>query len=95
VANILSTYGVTHLPTLQAAVLHDTVEDTDTTVEEIAAEFGEEVARIVSVSRRNSLLNTRPHLKVSSVNDGISCLITCRNVPILQIWAREPGKISK
>jgi (p)ppGpp synthase/HD superfamily hydrolase len=50
VANILSTYGVTHLPTLQAAVLHDTVEDTDTTVEEISAEFGEEVARIVSVS---------------------------------------------
>jgi (p)ppGpp synthase/HD superfamily hydrolase len=50
VANILSVYGVTHLPTLQAAVLHDTVEDTDTTEEEISAEFGEEVARIVSVS---------------------------------------------
>ncbi|KAH8087947.1 hypothetical protein HD553DRAFT_269266 [Filobasidium floriforme] len=47
VANILSTYGVTHLATLQAAVLHDTVEDTDTDIEEIAREFGDEVARIV------------------------------------------------
>jgi hypothetical protein len=50
VANILSTYGVTHLATLQAAVLHDTVEDTDTDLEEIAREFGDEVARIVEVS---------------------------------------------
>lgn len=49
-ANILSTYGVTHLATLQAAVLHDTVEDTDTDIEEIAREFGDEVARIVEVS---------------------------------------------
>jgi guanosine-3',5'-bis(diphosphate) 3'-pyrophosphohydrolase len=49
VANIISTYGVTHVATLQAAILHDTVEDTDTTIEDIAAEFGEEVARIVNV----------------------------------------------
>ena len=49
-ANILSTYGVTHLATLQAGVLHDTVEDTDTDIEEIAREFGDEVARIVEVS---------------------------------------------
>lgn len=47
VAHILSSYGVTHLPTLQAAILHDTVEDTDTSLEEISEEFGEEVARIV------------------------------------------------
>ncbi|KAJ9100570.1 hypothetical protein QFC21_003614 [Naganishia friedmannii] len=47
VANILSTYGVTYLPTLMAAILHDTVEDTDTALEEIAREFGEEVANIV------------------------------------------------
>lgn len=35
----------THI--LQAAVLHDTVEDTDTTFEEIEDCFGEQVARIV------------------------------------------------
>ena len=32
---------------LAAAALHDTVEDTDVTVEEIRAEFGDRVARIV------------------------------------------------
>ncbi len=33
---------------LAAAVLHDTVEDTDVTLEQIAREFGERVARLVS-----------------------------------------------
>ncbi len=33
--------------TLEAALLHDTVEDTEVTLEVIEAEFGEEVARIV------------------------------------------------
>ncbi|KAJ9122355.1 hypothetical protein QFC22_001777 [Naganishia vaughanmartiniae] len=57
VANILSTYGVTYLPTLMAAMLHDTVEDTDTTLEEIAREFGEEVANIVEASPTSSRLS--------------------------------------
>ena len=34
-------------PSLQAAVLHDTVEDTDTTLDEIEGVFGLEVRRIV------------------------------------------------
>ncbi len=34
-------------PTLAAALLHDTVEDTDLTVEDVRKEFGEEVALIV------------------------------------------------
>lgn len=51
VANILSNYGVDHLPTLMAAILHDTVEDTDTTLQEIATLFGDDVASIVEVSR--------------------------------------------
>lgn len=40
--------GVDDDQVLAAALLHDTVEDTETTVEEIAARFGEEVARIVA-----------------------------------------------
>eukprot|EP00744_Colponema_vietnamica_P015060 GILI01021091.1.p2 GENE.GILI01021091.1~~GILI01021091.1.p2 ORF type:complete len:183 (-),score=54.72 GILI01021091.1:134-682(-) len=40
--------GVTDIVTLQAAVLHDTVEDTDTTFEEIEAEFGKEVRDVVA-----------------------------------------------
>ena len=34
---------------LAAAWLHDTVEDTDTTIEEIQSEFGEEVAELVEM----------------------------------------------
>lgn len=46
VATILAELGMTP-PTLVAALLHDTVEDTDYTVEELTAEFGEEIALLV------------------------------------------------
>jgi (p)ppGpp synthase/HD superfamily hydrolase len=39
--------GVTDAATLQAAVLHDVLEDTDATAEELEAAFGPEVRRIV------------------------------------------------
>jgi guanosine-3',5'-bis(diphosphate) 3'-pyrophosphohydrolase len=39
--------GVTDTVTLCAALLHDTVEDTDTTREELEREFGAEVADVV------------------------------------------------
>jgi GTP diphosphokinase / guanosine-3',5'-bis(diphosphate) 3'-diphosphatase len=39
--------GVTDTATLCAALLHDTIEDTDTTAEEIVREFGAEIAGIV------------------------------------------------
>lgn len=39
--------GITDLKTLLAAILHDTVEDTDTTFEEIGAMFGKKVAEVV------------------------------------------------
>ncbi|XP_014867159.1 PREDICTED: guanosine-3',5'-bis(diphosphate) 3'-pyrophosphohydrolase MESH1 [Poecilia mexicana] len=48
VARILSYEGgVTDIEVLQAALLHDTVEDTDTTPEELEDKFGPIVARIV------------------------------------------------
>ncbi|XP_014264849.2 guanosine-3',5'-bis(diphosphate) 3'-pyrophosphohydrolase MESH1 [Maylandia zebra] len=48
VARILSHEGgVTDIEVLQAALLHDTVEDTDTTPAELEAKFGVTVARIV------------------------------------------------
>lgn len=48
VAELLSREGgVSDLPTLQAALLHDTVEDTDTSLEEVSAGFGSEVAGLV------------------------------------------------
>ena len=39
--------GVRDIDVLQAAILHDTVEDTDTTHEELVKEFGQKVADIV------------------------------------------------
>lgn len=48
VAFILSEAGVTDVATLQGAILHDTVEDTDTTLEEIEQEFGTLVRQIVA-----------------------------------------------
>ena len=39
--------GVSDLLTLQAAILHDTLEDTETTPEELDAIFGPEVRRII------------------------------------------------
>lgn len=48
VANILWTIGgVSDMPTLIAAILHDTLEDTDTTTDEIRLSFGDEVLQIV------------------------------------------------
>lgn len=46
-AEILARYGVTDPVTLQAAVLHDTLEDTETTPEELEREFGPAVRDVV------------------------------------------------
>lgn len=48
VANVLANEaGVTDATTLAAALLHDTIEDTDTTVDELEGAFGREIAAIV------------------------------------------------
>ena len=39
--------GVKDLVTLQAAILHDTIEDTNTTGEELEASFGKDVRKVV------------------------------------------------
>ncbi|MDN4572281.1 phosphohydrolase [Pandoraea cepalis] len=49
VAHLLSTTGkVTEVSVLQAAILHDTIEDTHTTFEELRLLFGQEVATLVA-----------------------------------------------
>jgi (p)ppGpp synthase/HD superfamily hydrolase len=47
VAETLARHGVTDLVTLQAAILHDTLEDTETTPEELEAVFGPDVRDVV------------------------------------------------
>jgi (p)ppGpp synthase/HD superfamily hydrolase len=57
VAHILQTIGaVSDITTIVGALLHDTIEDTDTTQEDIRANFGEEVlALVLEVSDDKSL----------------------------------------
>lgn len=47
VMKLLSDAGITDVHILAAAVLHDTVEDTDTNVIELCSTFGEKIASIV------------------------------------------------
>ena len=48
VATMLATVGgVTDVATLMAAILHDTIEDTDTSAEELEQKFGREVRLLV------------------------------------------------
>ena len=47
-ANVLANEaGIDDLAVLSAAILHDTIEDTDTSREELVSEFGEKIASIV------------------------------------------------
>lgn len=47
VANILAEAGVDDVATLCAAFLHDTIEDTETTKEQLQNQFGQEICDIV------------------------------------------------
>lgn len=47
VAQLLASAGITDPVTLQGAILHDTIEDTKTTGEELEEAFGAEVRRVV------------------------------------------------
>ncbi len=60
-ANVLANEGgVTNLTALCAAVLHDTVEDTDTTEQELVERFGTDIASVVmEVTDDKSLDKTR------------------------------------
>ncbi len=72
-AHLLATVGgVRDMATLQAALLHDTVEDTDTTVAELQRHFGAHVAGIVrevtddrtlpKAARKAAQIEHAPHL---------------------------------
>jgi len=57
VAALLATVGgVTDIVTLQAALLHDTIEDTQTTPEELQKEFGPGITSIVLEVTDNKML---------------------------------------
>lgn len=59
VATLLATVGgVTDPDLLAAALLHDTVEDTDATPEELVEQFGEEIAALVAEVTDDPLLTS-------------------------------------
>ena len=77
VANILANIGnVTDHEILMAAILHDTIEDTETTAEELTALFGERVCGIVlevtddkslaKEERKLKQIEHAPHLSVEA-----------------------------
>lgn len=47
VADMLISFGISDEKTLAAALLHDVVEDTDTTIQDLREKFGERVAELV------------------------------------------------
>ena len=59
VAETLARFGVTDTVALQAAILHDTIEDTETTPGEIEAAFGPEVRDVVMEVTDDNALSSR------------------------------------
>ncbi|XP_039262925.2 guanosine-3',5'-bis(diphosphate) 3'-pyrophosphohydrolase MESH1-like [Styela clava] len=69
VANILSEEGcITELEVLQGALLHDTVEDTDTTLDEIEEIFGKTVRDIVAEVTDDKSLAKQERKRLQVVN---------------------------
>ncbi len=66
--HLASVGGVTDEAILIAALLHDTIEDTDTTQEEIQEAFGEEVLGLVMECTDNKLLEKMERKRLQVVN---------------------------
>jgi GTP diphosphokinase / guanosine-3',5'-bis(diphosphate) 3'-diphosphatase len=78
-ANILANEaGLTDIVLLQAAVLHDVVEDCDVSLEELRAKFGDEVSAVVAevtddksllkADRKQAQIDKAPHKTLRAAN---------------------------
>ena len=65
---ILSKFGETDTDLMISALLHDVVEDTHYTLEDIEGEFGETIARIVNGLTKISLLNKEQDASIQAEN---------------------------
>ncbi|KAJ3363393.1 hypothetical protein HDU91_003016 [Kappamyces sp. JEL0680] len=68
VALILAQAGVDDLDVLRAAILHDTVEDTDCSFEELQAKFGDRVTSIVRECTDDKSLPSAERKRLQVVN---------------------------
>jgi GTP diphosphokinase / guanosine-3',5'-bis(diphosphate) 3'-diphosphatase len=84
VATILADLGM-DLTTLQAALLHDTVEDTDITIEQIEAEFGEEVAGLVDGLTKLEKIKFRSREQEQAENVRKMMIAMARDIRVLLI----------
>ena len=64
---VLSNTGINNVDTLCGAVLHDTVEDTNTTLDEIELNFGSIIKKIISECTDNKSL-TKLDNKINQLN---------------------------
>ena len=94
--------GLSDLPTLQAALLHDTIEDTKTTPDELEKEFGAEVRDLVvevtddkllpKAERKRLQIEHAPHLseraRVIKIADKICNILDVTHSPPTD-WALE------
>lgn len=73
VAQILTSAGVGET-VICAGLLHDTVEDTSVTLEDIQKEFGSDIAKMVGIVTEEKGLSweERKQQAIDAVNDGIS-----------------------
>ncbi len=84
VAAILADLGM-DLTTLQAALLHDTVEDTHITVEEIEGEFGPEVAALVDGLTKLDKIKFRSREQEQAENVRKMMIAMARDIRVLLI----------
>ncbi|MBR0649187.1 bifunctional (p)ppGpp synthetase/guanosine-3',5'-bis(diphosphate) 3'-pyrophosphohydrolase [Roseomonas terrae] len=94
VASILAEHGAP-LPVILAALLHDTVEDTDVTHADLVAAFGVEVADLVAEATDDTMLpkETRKALQVSQAakkSDGAKQLKLADKISNLLAIADSP-----
>ncbi|XP_052869917.1 guanosine-3',5'-bis(diphosphate) 3'-pyrophosphohydrolase MESH1 [Anopheles cruzii] len=71
VAHILATEGgITDIDVLSVAILHDTVEDTDTTFEEIESQFGSTIRSLVEEVTDDKSLPKQERKRLQIVHAG-------------------------
>ncbi|WP_432737586.1 RelA/SpoT family protein [Maridesulfovibrio sp. FT414] len=72
-------------PTIAAGLLHDTVEDTDTTIDEIADLFGEEVADIVDGVTKISMMDFESKAIAKAENIRKMILAMAEDIRVLMV----------
>ncbi len=72
-------------PTVAAGLLHDTVEDTDTSIDEIADLFGEEVADIVDGVTKISMMDFESKAIAKAENTRKMILAMAEDIRVLMV----------